>query len=116
MGGPYNKNVRREDPKKSFILNGTFHNTRPVGRPRTNWAYVVQRDALKLLVIRGWRRRAENRDEWRPRSGKGCSAIHGWMDGWMVQPVQNAVSTAIVMQGSIHLPQLHVLSLAQSAQ
>jgi hypothetical protein len=26
---------------------------------------VVQRDALQLLGIRGWRRRATNRDEWR---------------------------------------------------
>jgi len=26
---------------------------------------VVQRDALQLLGIRGWRRSAENRDEWR---------------------------------------------------
>jgi len=26
---------------------------------------VVQRGALQLLEIRGWRRRAENRDEWR---------------------------------------------------
>jgi hypothetical protein len=26
---------------------------------------VVQRDALHLLGIRGWRRRDENRDEWR---------------------------------------------------
>jgi hypothetical protein len=26
---------------------------------------VVQRDALQLLRIRGWRRRAANRDEWR---------------------------------------------------
>jgi hypothetical protein len=26
---------------------------------------VVQRDALQLLGVREWRRRAENRDEWR---------------------------------------------------
>jgi len=26
---------------------------------------VVQRDALQLLGIRGWKRSAENRDEWR---------------------------------------------------
>jgi hypothetical protein len=26
---------------------------------------VVQRDALRLLGIRGWRRRTENRNEWR---------------------------------------------------
>jgi len=36
-----------------------------VGRPRTRWADVVQRDALQLLRIRRWRRRAANRDEWR---------------------------------------------------
>jgi len=36
-----------------------------VGRPRTRWADVVQRDELQLLGIRGWRRRAANRDEWR---------------------------------------------------
>jgi hypothetical protein len=39
--------------------------TRPVGRPRARWADVVQRDAVRLLGVRGWRRRAENRDEWR---------------------------------------------------
>jgi hypothetical protein len=47
------------------VLNGNFHTTRPVGRPRTRWADVVQGDALRLLGIRGWRRRAENMDEWR---------------------------------------------------
>jgi hypothetical protein len=48
---------------KIQLLN--FHTTRPVGRPRTRWEVVVQRDALQLLGIRGWRRRATNRDEWR---------------------------------------------------
>jgi len=46
-------------PKK--VLNGKFYTT----RPRTRWADVVQRNALQLPGIRGWRRRAENRDEWR---------------------------------------------------
>ena len=58
--------IRTEEeriPKKA--LKGNFHTTRPVGRPRTRWADVVQRDALQLLEIRGWRRRAANRDEWR---------------------------------------------------
>jgi len=48
-------------PKK--VLNGNFYTTRPVGRPRTRWADVVQRDALQLLGIKEWRRRAENADE-----------------------------------------------------
>ena len=58
--------IRMEEeriPKK--ILNGNFHTTKSVGRPRTRWVDVVQRDALQLLVIREWRRRAANRDEWR---------------------------------------------------
>jgi hypothetical protein len=50
-------------PKK--VLNRNFHTTSPVGRPRTRWADVFQRDALQLLGIRGWKRRAVNRDEWR---------------------------------------------------
>jgi len=51
-------------PKKKRF-KGNLHTTGPVGRPRTRWADVVQRDALQLLGIRGWKRRAENRDEWR---------------------------------------------------
>jgi hypothetical protein len=50
-------------PKK--ILDGNFRTTRPVGRPRTRWADVVQRDVLQLLGTRGCRRRAANREEWR---------------------------------------------------
>jgi len=30
------------------ILNGKFHNTIPVGKPRTIWEDTVQRDALQI--------------------------------------------------------------------
>jgi len=53
MGRSHNKNGRRKDPPKK-VLNGKFHTTKLVGRPRTTWAGVVQRDALQLLGIRGW--------------------------------------------------------------
>ena len=61
-------------PKK--VSKGNFHTTRPVWRPRTRWADVVKRDASQLLGIRGWRRRVENRDDWRhlmrgPKAWKG---------------------------------------------
>ena len=58
--------VRMEEeriPKKGLRAN--FYTTRSVGSPRTRWADVVRTDALKLLGIGGWRRRAENRDECR---------------------------------------------------
>ena len=57
--------MKEERIKKKKVLNGNFHTKRPVGRPGNRWADVVQRDALQLLGIRGWRRRAANRDEWR---------------------------------------------------
>jgi hypothetical protein len=55
--------VEERIPKK--VLNGNFHTTRPVGRPRTRWADVVRRDTLQLPGIRGWSRKDANRDEWR---------------------------------------------------
>jgi hypothetical protein len=36
-----------EDRIPKMVLNGNFHMTRPLERPRTRWADVVQRDALK---------------------------------------------------------------------
>jgi len=57
--------IRMEEERiPERVLNGNFHTTRTVGRTRTRWADVVQRDALQLLGIRGWRR-AASRDEWR---------------------------------------------------
>jgi len=58
--------IRMEEERISNkVLNGNFHTTRPLGIPRTRWVDVVKRDALQLRGIRGWRRRAANRDEWR---------------------------------------------------
>jgi len=60
--------IRMEEEKiPKNVLNGNFHTTRPLERPRNRWADVVRRDALQLLRIRGWRRRATNRVEWRHR-------------------------------------------------
>jgi hypothetical protein len=37
---------------------------RLVGRPRKRWLDEVEQN-LKQMGVRGWRRRAQNRDEWR---------------------------------------------------
>ena len=71
--------------KKSFQWKLLRH--KPLGRPRTRWPDVVQRDALQLLGIRGCRRRAENRDVCRrlmreAKARKG--AVAPYIDGWMV--------------------------------
>jgi hypothetical protein len=81
MGGSCNKDGRRKILKK--VLNGNFHTTRPVGRPRTRWTDVVQRDALQLLGIRGWRKRATYRDEWRHLIREAKARKGRWMDGWL---------------------------------
>ena len=65
MGGTYNENGGGEDPKNDPKWNLLQYNTRPTGRIRTRWEDVVQRDALQLLGMRRWRRRARNGDEWR---------------------------------------------------
>ena len=58
--------VRMEEERiPKNVLNGKFYTTSPLGRPRNRWADVVQRGALQLLGVRGWRRRTENRYEWR---------------------------------------------------
>jgi hypothetical protein len=36
-----------------------------VGKPRTRWEEVVRRDTTQILGMRGWRRGAEEREEWR---------------------------------------------------
>jgi hypothetical protein len=47
------------------VLHGKFHNARSVGRPRTRWKNVIQRDALQVVGIPGWRKRNGDREKWR---------------------------------------------------
>jgi hypothetical protein len=57
--------IRMEEQRiPKNVLNGNLHNVRPVGRPRTRWTDVVQRDVRQMLGMRGWRNKAANRDEW----------------------------------------------------
>ena len=46
------------------VLDGKFHNRRPMGKPRTRWKDVVRRNTSQILGIRGWRRQSEDRKEW----------------------------------------------------
>jgi hypothetical protein len=88
--------VEEKIPKRNF------HTTRPVGRPRTRWADVVQRDALQLLEIRGWKSKAAYRDKWRPRPGRGCSAVYGWMDCYpcvLITSGQGSVCAVVEEEG-----------------
>ena len=58
--------VRMEDGRiPNKVINVKFHNTRPVGKPRMRWEDVVRRDTSQILGITEWRRRAEDRKEWR---------------------------------------------------
>jgi hypothetical protein len=67
------------------VLNGKFHNTRSVQKPRTRWEDIIQRNTSQILGIRGWRIRAEDRGEWRCllRADKGQMGLwhHRWTDG-----------------------------------
>jgi len=47
------------------VLNGKFHNTRPLQKPRTRWEDIIQRNTPQILGIQGRRIRAEDRGEWR---------------------------------------------------
>jgi len=58
-----------------------------VGKPRIRWKNVVRRDISHILEIRGWRRRAEDREEWlRLLTGDQDQdpevAVAKKMDGW----------------------------------
>ena len=78
--------IRMEDERiLKRVLNGKFHNIRPVEKPRKRWEDTVQGDTSQILGIQGWRRQTEDREEWKSllrvvMPWKGCCAIDGWTD------------------------------------
>jgi len=59
MGRSHNENERRKDSKKGFKQKLLRRKTS--GKTKNQMGGC----GLQLLGIRGWRRRAENRDEWK---------------------------------------------------
>jgi hypothetical protein len=58
--------VSMEDERiPNKVLNGKFHNTRPVQKPRTRWDDIIQGNTSQILGIQGWRIGAEDRGDWR---------------------------------------------------
>jgi hypothetical protein len=54
--------MRMEDERIPIkVLNGKFHKTRPVGKPKVRGEDVTRRDTSQILGIRGWSRRSEDR-------------------------------------------------------
>jgi hypothetical protein len=52
------------------VLGSCFGGGRPVGRPRSRWEDVIQRNAANLLRIRNWKAAARDKDEWRKKAGE----------------------------------------------
>jgi hypothetical protein len=50
-GSHHESGKRKVPPPKKKILNGKFHNTLSVGKPRTGWVDVVRRDKFQILGI-----------------------------------------------------------------
>ena len=102
MGGLPPKNGRRNDSKK--IINGKFHNTKAVGRPRTRWEDVVQSDALQVLRIQSGRRHARNREEWkrllRESTVRKGIENHTWMNGSCIRI--NSAYLRLLMERTKH--------------
>jgi hypothetical protein len=74
-----------------------------VGKPRTRWKEVVRTDTSQILGIRGWRRRAEDKEEWRrllreTRAQYGLYDVDGkngmvcWTQSWghMTGPIEGS--------------------------
>jgi hypothetical protein len=78
-----------------------------VEKPRTRWEDVVRRDTSEILGIQGWKRHAEDREEWKyllreSRAPKGLLR-HRWMDGcestssrWHFRSIEIILHTSII--------------------
>jgi hypothetical protein len=64
-----------DDRSKKKLYRNKPEGVRLVGRPRKRWLNEVEQN-LKQMEVRGWRRRAQNRDEWQSIL-KEAKVLHG---------------------------------------
>jgi hypothetical protein len=67
VGGWVGHVMRMDERVSKKAIKGQIEGRRPVGRPRGRWLDVADRDAMRMLKCRKWRRMAEDRDAWRRR-------------------------------------------------
>jgi hypothetical protein len=48
-------------------MQGNIEKRIPVGRPRGRWLHVVDRDAMRIMICRNWRKLSDDRDSWQWR-------------------------------------------------
>lgn len=61
MAGSFNKKGNNRIPKAA--LDAKIEGKRKVGRPKLTWLDDIHAD-LKTMVIKGWRRQAQDQTEW----------------------------------------------------
>ena len=60
----YYEDAGRKPSKETYFTNLRPEGSRRAGRPKLRWLDGVEKD-LRTLSIRGWRRRAQDRDRWK---------------------------------------------------
>jgi hypothetical protein len=55
------------------ILGRSFRGKRPLGRQCSRWEDNMQKDAVSLLHIRNWKLVAQNKENWRKKTGKAMT-------------------------------------------
>ena len=106
-------------PQKRKIFNGKSHNRKSIGKLWTRWEYVIQRDVLQVLGIRGSRSRDGDKEECNVARSEGGQGPEGtvasyvdrrnWEQEYLCSEGSHYYVLAFVRR--FHIPAAHLLTL-----